>query len=152
MQNRWVGFVVALSVLALAGGAWAAPKDTAVEARPPSPAKPRATKIKVTIDAAEMTLTISPFAPAFIGDERWSHALAIVATDRTATSVTFNIAAFAKADDRAKITNAQVIQQASLKQQVTDGKALSIVPGKTLARALFGAAPPKRIVITWVAN
>lgn len=149
MQTRWVGYVVALSALAFTNGASAAPKVTATEA---APAKPKATKLKVTIDAAEIGVTISPIMPAFIGDDRWSHVLAIVPTDRTADTITLNVGAFPKTEDRSKLTNERVVQQATLKQSVTGAKALVIVPGKELAKGFFGAKPPAKIVITWVAN
>lgn len=152
MQTRWVGYVVALSALTFVNVASATPKVPAGDAAPAAPAKPKATKIKVSIDGTEMGLVIAPVGPAFIGDDRWSHALAIVATGRTASSLTFNVAAFPKGDDRATITNERVIRAAALKQQVGADEAISIVPGKGLPRALFGATPPKRITITWVAN
>ncbi len=111
---------------------------------------PKATRISISIDEQQMSLAIPPARPAFVGDDRWSHMLAIVATQPTADGVTLHVATFPKSDDRKTVTNEHVIKQAKVKQRVTQEQGLTIEPGGSIPRRLFGQSPPKKVVVRWV--
>ena len=149
-------FAIAGVISAASANSFASP-DTAgagtssTVAPKPKP-KPKATRIAVRIDGLDMGVTIPPLGAAFVGDDTWTHVLAIVASEESANRVTLSVAIVAKTEDRTKITKEQVIQTAKLKQALMAKRPLTIVPGTGIAKEVFGAAAPKKIVISWAAR
>lgn len=131
-----------------AGLAAALASGLAPAAATAEPARP--TRLAITLDTHRLVIATASVQPALLDDARWSHQLAILATDGSARGALLHVAIVPRG---AAVSAADVVRDAVFTQAISAGRPLAITPGRRgIARDLFGAAPPRRVTVALAAR